>query len=198
MEISFSMGFLRNLGDMKRANVIFIKCHLGVNVKTTFMHTDQTSTLNGTALDIKITTILSNVHVHTHWLEITLNDTCGKNCVFFVLAQHNVFVVPKSINKFRFGFCLYLIMADAGSEALITLVHGRPVLWDKSLESYKSLTEKTVAWPQICVKFNSSYWSLHIWGMDSLSSSESPFFSSLDIYNNRQESSKRRSVHGGK
>ena len=66
MEISFSMGFLRNLGDMKWVNVIFIKCHLGVNVKTTFMHTDQTSTLNGTALCIKITTILSNVHVHTH------------------------------------------------------------------------------------------------------------------------------------
>ena len=39
---------------------------------------------------------------------------------------------------------------DVDVELLISLVEERPVLWDKSLEAFKSKTETTAAWREVC------------------------------------------------
>ncbi|XP_066958101.1 uncharacterized protein [Macrobrachium rosenbergii] len=49
---------------------------------------------------------------------------------------------------------------DIDVELLISLVQERPVLWDKSLEAYKSKTETTAAWREICNHLNPDFESM--------------------------------------
>ena len=49
---------------------------------------------------------------------------------------------------------------DVDVEMLISLVQDRPVLWDKSLESYKSKTETTAAWREVCNHLNPDFESM--------------------------------------
>ena len=46
---------------------------------------------------------------------------------------------------------------DIHVELLISLVQERPVLWDKSLEVYKSKTETTAAWREVCNNLNPGF-----------------------------------------
>ena len=49
---------------------------------------------------------------------------------------------------------------DVDVELLISLVEERPVLWDKSLEAYKSKTETTAAWREVCNHLNPGFESM--------------------------------------
>lgn len=42
-------------------------------------------------------------------------------------------------------------------ELLISLVRDRPVLWDKSLDEYKSRAETLAAWREVCSILNEDF-----------------------------------------
>lgn len=48
-------------------------------------------------------------------------------------------------------------MADFDVEFLITLVQERPVLWDKSLDSYKDRNATKNAWREILIELNPEF-----------------------------------------
>lgn len=48
-------------------------------------------------------------------------------------------------------------MSTIDSEILITLVEARPVLWDKSLESYKDRNMTRNGWNEVCIALNSEF-----------------------------------------
>ncbi|XP_072378009.1 uncharacterized protein [Diabrotica undecimpunctata] len=50
-------------------------------------------------------------------------------------------------------------MADVeiDTEHLISLVHGRPVIWDKTSETYKERNETRSAWQEICRELKNSF-----------------------------------------
>lgn len=50
---------------------------------------------------------------------------------------------------------------DMDVELLITLIEERPILWDKSLETYKSKIEITNAWMEVCYHLNPSFKTLN-------------------------------------
>ena len=49
---------------------------------------------------------------------------------------------------------------DVDVELVISLVEERPVLWDKSLETYKSKTETTAALREVCNHLNPGFESM--------------------------------------
>ncbi|KAJ8882770.1 hypothetical protein PR048_014583 [Dryococelus australis] len=48
----------------------------------------------------------------------------------------------------------FVIMVDCDVNLLITLVSSRPIIWDKSLDRYKSRAESTAAWIEVLKELN--------------------------------------------
>lgn len=48
-------------------------------------------------------------------------------------------------------------MEDIDAELLITLVHARPVLWDKYLDTYKDRNATKNSWREVCMELLPGY-----------------------------------------
>lgn len=48
-------------------------------------------------------------------------------------------------------------MAEVDLEVLITLVHDRPILWDKTQESYKDRIQTRNAWVEVFKELNDGF-----------------------------------------
>jgi len=48
-------------------------------------------------------------------------------------------------------------MEKIDTELLISLIEERPVIWDKTLDSYKNKNLKESAWKEICIILNRDF-----------------------------------------